>query len=400
MRIYLSQLLSIWVLVLSSSLLLSQTDGEEIIIGQRYKMYSDKLQEDRSYWIYLPPSYSDSTLTESYPVLYLLDGDWYFPIASGIVQYSKGSFKLPEMIIVGILNTDRIRDFTPSNADVDMFGNSIKGLDTSGGASDFREFLHDELIPLIDSNYRTNSYRTLVGHSFGGLFATETYLEKSTFFQSYIIIDPSLWWNRGELIDETQSIASQNELNRVLIFLGQADNKVISSVDNSPHIKAIEQFDGILKSSPELRGKYQSEYFEGETHASVGIPCLYEGLAYIFDGYRPADSVFSKHNLIEAHYEQLSEKWQGSFLPPEGLIRNLGYGAQYGEKDYEKAISFFELNIKHYPQSSNAYKVLGEAYLMKGDKDLGLLYLKKALELNPEDQTLKEKIILEIKDND
>ena len=87
---------------------------EDICIGKELVLYSTVLQEDRSYWIHLPEHYNMDT-KQRYPVVYLLDGDSFFHSLVGIrktLASGRGKY-LPPCIIVGVLNTDRTRDFTP-----------------------------------------------------------------------------------------------------------------------------------------------------------------------------------------------------------------------------------------------------------------------------------------------
>ncbi|MGH7455370.1 MAG: tetratricopeptide repeat protein, partial [bacterium] len=66
----------------------------------------------------------------------------------------------------------------------------------------------------------------------------------------------------------------------------------------------------------------------------------------------------------------------------EGRINNLGYEL-LGQKKYAAAIAVFKLNVELYPQASNTYDSLGEAYMLNGDKELAIKNYKKSLELNP-----------------
>ena len=59
------------------------------IDGQEYELY-----------VYLPEGYSTSTKT--YPVLYLMDAQWDFPMVTGLVQSQADDGFVPQMIVVGI----------------------------------------------------------------------------------------------------------------------------------------------------------------------------------------------------------------------------------------------------------------------------------------------------------
>jgi len=171
----------------------------EFSIGKSIKIESKILDEIRDLNIYLPLNYSCSSL-KTYPVIYLLDGskDEDFIHISGIVQF--GSFSwinmLPESIVVGIGNVDRKRDFTsPSQNKLDQ-----KEFPNSGKSDKFIRFLQNEVQKYVESNYRTNNIKTIIGQSLGGLLATEILLKKPELFDNYIIVSPSMWWNDEKLL--------------------------------------------------------------------------------------------------------------------------------------------------------------------------------------------------------
>jgi predicted alpha/beta superfamily hydrolase len=101
------------------------------------------------------------------------------------------------VIVVGVPNTQRRRDLT---------GPTRVAKDSAiaprvGGSAEFRRFLRDELVPEVERRYRTTKERGIVGESLAGLFVVETFLEAPTLFDHYVAFDPSLWWNRGALVD-------------------------------------------------------------------------------------------------------------------------------------------------------------------------------------------------------
>jgi predicted alpha/beta superfamily hydrolase len=129
-----------------------------IVAGQEYELQ-----------IMLPGNYSNTN--RLYPVVYLMDSQWDFPLATAIYgeQYYDGF--IPPMIIVGVTwggtnpkpDSLRARDYTPSAL--------IKELPQSGGAEKFLSFMKEELFPFVERNYRADKNdRTLMGCSFGGLF--------------------------------------------------------------------------------------------------------------------------------------------------------------------------------------------------------------------------------------
>ena len=191
-------------------------DDSRVTIGQRYTIASKTLGEDRPYWVYLPGSYdSDTSGSQFYPVMYLLDGDWHFPSASGVVQFMSsginGNVQIPELIIVAIPNTNRTRDLTPSHTTIGFDGEEAEFLQASGGGDAFLEFVRTELFPKIESDYRTTPHRILVGHSFGGVLVLHALLDAPDMFQSYIAIDPSLWWDDQLLVRQAEKIFADDQ---------------------------------------------------------------------------------------------------------------------------------------------------------------------------------------------
>ena len=87
-------------------------DKDVITLGVRARLTSRILGEERRYLVYTPVGYE--TGTQRYPVLYLFDGDAHFHHVTGIVSYLSQLGRMPEMLVVGVSNTDRTRDFTPS----------------------------------------------------------------------------------------------------------------------------------------------------------------------------------------------------------------------------------------------------------------------------------------------
>ncbi len=181
---------------------------------------SDALSEKRILNIYLPQDYHPDS-TNTYPVIYLLDGSAHedYPHVAGLAQFMNMYALLPKSIVVGIANVDRYRDFTfPSNDPEDK-----KSLATSGGSEKFIVFMEKEVQPFIDKHYRVNDHRTIIGQSLGGLLATEILLKKPHLFQDYIIVSPSLWWDKQSLVNRASTYLNSfpGKDKRIFISLGK-----------------------------------------------------------------------------------------------------------------------------------------------------------------------------------
>src|SRR3982751_5152037 len=232
-----------------------QTKDDRVTIGTRGSIFSKILQENRDYEIYLPPSYNSLDKNLRFPVMYLLDGDGHFHSVCGLVQQLAGGVNgntiFPEMIIIAINNTDRTRDLTPVHDAIGPDGKEVAFLKTSGGGENFVKFLEMELIPQVELKYHTAPYRLLVGHSFGGLTAINILLNHTELFNSYIAIDPSMWWAKRALIKQAETILPTKNFKGHSLYLAIAntmpykmsfENVDKDSSGTTEHIRSIKTF--------------------------------------------------------------------------------------------------------------------------------------------------------------
>ena len=167
-----------------------------LTIGETFTVESPTLGETRRINVYLPPAYADTTRL---PVLYMPDGGMAedFLHVAGLVQVSVGNGTMRPFILVGIENTARRRDMT---------GPTRRAEDRAiapavGGSAAFRRFIRSELMPAVRARYRTTGESAIVGESLAGLFVVETFFLEPDLFDTYIALDPSLWWNGGDLVE-------------------------------------------------------------------------------------------------------------------------------------------------------------------------------------------------------
>lgn len=186
------------------------TREKDFVLGKTLQFNSKVLNEEREINVYLPLHYAEDS-SKTYPVIYLLDGsaDEDFIHISGLVQFASFSWinLIPESIVVGISNVNRERDFTYPSEN----GNEFKEMPHGGHSADFIAFLGNELKPLVSEQFRTTNESTLIGQSLGGLLASEILIRHTNLFDNYIIVSPSLWWDRGSLLLEepSQSLAEK-----------------------------------------------------------------------------------------------------------------------------------------------------------------------------------------------
>lgn len=188
---------------------------EKLTIGEKQNVFSKVLNENREIWVHLPKTYNDNTISPAkYPVIYLLDGEINFEYYTGLTDFIARTpyADIPECIVVGIKNTERTRDLTPTKSEKKSPVNpAVTLFADSGGSENFVKFMQEELKPFISKNYRTQDYSVLVGHSFGGLFAINTFLLHPDYFNAYVANDPSLWWDHKVTISRTKEYLEKNK---------------------------------------------------------------------------------------------------------------------------------------------------------------------------------------------
>ena len=365
-----------------------QIAEDKIVIGTKDSLYSAILNEGRKILVYVP--YRDPIFYQvNYPVVYLLDGESHFTSVVAMIQYLSEVFDntvCPKMIIVGIVNTDRVRDLTTTNVLSSYYGS----FETSGGSEKFSAFIEKELIPYVDSHYPTAPYRILIGHSFAGLFTVNTLINHPGLFNAYVAIDPSLWWDNQIILKEAKAkLGIKNSLAGKLLYFavantvgpGASPHQVIKDTAGiSTHMRANIIFGDYLstKSPSGLRSRWK--YYGNDNHGTVPLIAGYDALHFLFDFYQLPKGNFELMTaaIFEKHYKIISEKLGYRIFPPEDLINNQGY-IFLQRKDYDKAYAYFKLNIESFPNSFNVYDSIADYYIATGDTTKAIARLEKEL---------------------
>ena len=251
----------------------AQTEqAKPFVIGEIKQIDSKVLAEKRTLNIYLPDGYK-KTDTIAYPVIYLLDGSANedFIHIVGLVQFFDMAFNMPPTIVVGIANVDRKRDFTFPTQLKDL----KKDYPTTGGSQKFIHFIETELQPFINKTYKTNTQKTIIGQSLGGLLSVEILLKKPALFTNYIIISPSLWWDDESLLKNAASLfAGQKDLN-LQVFISVGTEEKIMEDDAKGIID-------VLRKSNKINLKLDFVPLPKENHATILHQSVYEALKILY----------------------------------------------------------------------------------------------------------------------
>jgi predicted alpha/beta superfamily hydrolase len=340
--------------------------------------------------------------------LYLLDAPDHFHAVTGILDNLGDNGLVPKMVVVAIPNTDRTRDLTPTRVDV-MFGDSAF-VRTSGGGDKFLEFIEKELIPHVENKYPVSSYRTFVGHSFGGLAAVYALYSRPELFRNYVAIDPSMWWDDWTLVHKAEEALDNPALAGRSLFIGVAntmeegmdiDQVQSDTARSSDHIRSILSFIDKIEDQKDPYLKSDWKYYENDDHGSVPLITEYDALRFLFHWYRleglhvffqedAEDDPAKLLQLLDTHYQRVSDQFGYPVPPAESEVNFLGYNFMNSKKP-AMARAMFELNIRNYPQSANVYDSMGDFFLNQSDTLQAITQFRKALEFGDSPFT-KEKL--------
>lgn len=259
--------------------------------SQVRKIKSAIVNQEYELDILLPGGYDKST--KRYPVVYLMDSQWDFPLVKSIYgqQYYDGF--IPELIIVGVRwggdkpNPDslRARDYTPTRE---------AGLIQSGGADQFLDFMKYELFPFIESGYKADSSnRTLMGCSLGGLLTLYALFTHTEMFTGYAAASPAIGWDKEVLYQYEKIFAGKKTTTPVRAYM------TIGDVERGR--PGYERFATHLLSAGYTTIHLRSKVLENTGHSGTKSETYSRGLQYVFE-----------KNQIQLNDEVLN-KYAGSY---------------------------------------------------------------------------------------
>lgn len=235
---------------------------------------SSYTEQDYQISVWLPPDYSSSS--KSYPVLYLLDSNTLFGAAANLILPLIWGNELPELIVVGIgyeissyEDWGRLRSY-------DMTPTAVSDVPGSGRAEKFLNFIKAELIPYIETNYRTNrGDRAIMGHSYGGLFVLYTLLHEPNLFHRYCAGSPAPDYDNRILFRYEEKLAETCSAlpAKLVVVIGGLEKDMLRDTEEFCAILSNRNYEGLALSYLVL---------DGESHMSVIAPLIVKGLKAIF----------------------------------------------------------------------------------------------------------------------
>ena len=377
--------------VLVSLCLMAQNGGTPNVVGTNYSIDSNILEESRQIQVYLPPGYTETDV--KYPVLYLLDGQLFFNSAVSLSNKFRQSRLAPEFIIVGI-NTSYPQ----------RFGHFSSGKDT------FIEFMITELLPYVESNFRTNGEKLLFGWEYAGSLGFNFMLKNTISFDGYILASPYPIW------DEIEELDTVSTLNSMLYFTVSPDEYQVNH--------GTEKLDSWLSSKNINNLEWFYTELVNEEHSSTGYPTLYHGLRsyfkyypefqedsfkkfikaggleYAYDyskkraskyGFSSELSSWSKYTIIRSairandygHFQSYSNEFVTNEFIGDLRYRTLDIAEFYEiNENPDKAIEIYETLLTLFPDSEDILTRTGNAYMSIGNDVEAEKYFKLAEDIS------------------
>ena len=329
------------------NLLISQIIHKEIA--------SSKLGKERQLKIQLPRNYEQNK-EKSYPVIIVLDGDYLFEPVAGNIDYYSYWEDIPEMIVVGI-NQSATRES-------DAYYDENTFLPSDTGAA-FFEFIGMELMPFLDSNYRTAPFRVIVGHDFTSNFINYYLLKEKPLFRGYINLSPDLAPEMANRI--TASLEKTTE--PIWYYLAT------STEDISALKEPILKLDAQLKNIDNKNLNYNFDNFQDATHYTLVGNAIPKAIEQIFKVYRPISIQDYNRILLQtsvSSYSFLVEKYETiqNLFGIDKQIRLNDFMAVYNAMEktekWAELKDLAKLANDHYPNT-----MLGTYFDARYDEEMG-----------------------------
>lgn len=270
---------------------------------QTFQIASAILGETRTIHVALPASFDRSAASRRYPVVVVVDGEELTSVVKPVSEHLSRMGQIPESIIVGIENTNRLRDLTPP-------GLSVSGSGLNEGGDKFIDFIERELLPEVDNRFRGGAPRTFIGHSSGGILGTYIAATRRS-FATVIAIDTPMhlgdMWLETKLRARARS-ASVSPLRYVSLEtrFGWKDERWAAFASTAP------------KSWTLYRQK-----LEHENHESMAMLASYIGLREAFRDYSMQVAPVAPTTSILPHYAKVGDSFGARLFPPRRLMQNV-----------------------------------------------------------------------------
>ncbi|MDT0557262.1 alpha/beta hydrolase-fold protein [Ichthyenterobacterium sp. W332] len=319
-----------------------------------HSLQSSVFNKERRVRVHLPDRYfRDSTTT--YPVVYVLDAqsNSFWNIAKGNIGYLANNYAIMPMIVVGIVSDNRGSDFNPP-------------------ATNLQNHFRNEVFPLIEKNYRTDGYRAIIGHSWGGAFVgTTLFSENNDLFDGYIGISPSFGDEDNIIIKDAARMLKNGESFKKYLYFSNGDVGRREK-EFEGYVKDI---DSLLKVYPNKTLVYQPRLIERVDHWQIVGPSFCDGLISLSRNYFADQKVMedlAKNTELDLKTQiknfnaTTKEKFGYVHKASSGYLNFVANDFRDMD-DYKTALVIYGLALEKSPKDVKVYVNMFDLYDKMGD---------------------------------
>lgn len=271
--------------------------GQPIARVENVKIKSTVLNQEREILIYTPVDY-DWRTNEFFNVIYIFDSQnrEFFEYTTSIISFLTDNTK--SFIVVGItspynesLDYSRNNDLLPileTKSSLDIYGKYY------GNADNFFNYVSTEIIPYVDSHYRTLNHKIAIGHSLSASFILTSFISNPSLFNNYIAISPNLAYDEDKLAKQLINFDYSKIDKPTSLFLSHANEGNDYWKEWKPAREKVYSF--LNQSVQNNNLKIQINEFPENNHWNTFPPSLNKALEFYFK------------NIYDLQEKVLSEK--------------------------------------------------------------------------------------------
>ncbi|MES2307023.1 MAG: alpha/beta hydrolase-fold protein [Gemmatimonadota bacterium] len=276
--------------------------GSQPPAARAFLINSAILKETRRIFVALPASYEKTGASRRYPVAVVVDGELNLAPVMAVSSQLALTGQIPEMVLIGIENSNRLRDLTPP-------GLSVSGSTTHEGGDRFLDFIERELLPAVDRQFRGGLPRTFIGHSSGGILATWLAATRSTFLCVLAIDTPVALGDNWIAKRLTARAAAKGPALRYASFEARYGWSAAT-------------WSALTRAAP-ANWLLHREHLVHESHESVVMPAAYLGLRELFADYSMIAAPTSPATRALPYYATLASHFGAAIIPPKKLLNDV-----------------------------------------------------------------------------
>jgi predicted alpha/beta superfamily hydrolase len=254
------------------------------------------LQRDYQVFVSLPASYEKSG--RSYPVVFVTDANYAFPVTRAIAARAGNHGKeIEEFILVGLSYArgdtptySRRRDYTPAPTADRSVTSDMPGREPKfGEAEGYRRFITEEVFPFVAQRYRADMARkTLMAHSYGSLLGLDFLFNEPTAFENYVLGSPSLWFANKVMFERERAYAAKNRDLKANVYFAVGGFETLRPGPrynkDDDMVRDMRDFMRALRSRHYPNLRMEGEVIRDEDHLTVAPIIITHGLRWALPG--------------------------------------------------------------------------------------------------------------------